>query len=541
MRMKVFTLRFTLFFYLLLLIGCTGTESRGKKNELHINLQGEPSTLNPITRGDGYSAQVDAYIFDSLLTQDPETHQWMPNAAESYTISKDGLVFTFKLRAGMTFHDGTPVTAEDVKVAFDAIFDNEYAALALRPYYSLIEKCEVVDPLTVKFTAKEKYFQNFDYVASLTPLPAKYYKNAKEGKKINLNVFGSGPYKLKSFERSKKIILERNKEWWGFKIGNPTKEYNFDEIHFYFVDDPVVELENFKKGRFDMLFPIQPEVFEIKMVGDKWGKDYVKVKADNKTPKSYSFVGWNLKKTMFTDKRVRKGLAHLMNKQMMIEKFFYGMYDSANGPEYTTSDYNDSTVKPIEFDTEKAKTYFKEAGWKDTDKNGILDKMIDGKKVNLSFTILIATDVWQRWLTIYKEDAAKAGVDVNIQLVEWNSFLKLVEEGNFDAVAMAWGGGSTEQDFKQIWASESNQKGGSNRTGYSNGEVDKLIEVQRRTLDRKQRLEISHKIFRLIADDAPYLFMFSRRFDLYAHQSRIWKPKDTFPYGIGTSYWKVAD
>jgi peptide/nickel transport system substrate-binding protein/microcin C transport system substrate-binding protein len=523
------------------LTSCTGSESRGKKNEIHINIVGEPASLNPITATDGYAQSTNGYILDSLLTRDPDTYDFKPNAAESYTISPDGLVFTFKLRAGMKFHNGDPVTAEDVKTAFDAIFDNEYNAIQSRPYFSLIDKCVVVDPLTVKFIAKQKYFLNFETVAGLTPLPSKIYKNAKEGKKLNLTVIGSGPYKLEKFERGKRIVLTKNQDYWAFKAGNPKKENNFDKVVLYFVDDPTVELESFKKGKFDMLDNVRPEVFEVKMTGDKWGKELIKVKADNEAPKGYNYVGWNLRRPLFQSKKLRKALALLMNKPMMLEKFFYGMYDSANGPESTTSDYNDKSVAPTPFDPEKAKALLKEEGWKDSDKDGILDKMVGGKKVKLSFTILIASEAWQRWLTIYKEDAKKIGVDVNIQLLEWNSFLKNLDESNFDAVAMAWGGGGVEKDFKQIWHSESAQKGGSNHVGYMNKEVDSLIDTARGTLDRKNRIEISHKIFRIIADDAPYIFMFSRHFDLYAHNSRILKPKDTFKYSVGSSYWKVAE
>lgn len=526
---------------LLFFTACTGSDGYGKKNEFHINIGAEPASINPITSTDMYASAVKSYVLDTLLTQDPETLEWQPNAAESYEVAKDGMSYTFKLRGGMTFSDGTPITAEDVKCTFDAYFDPEYNAVHIRPYYSLFEKVEVIDPLTIKFIVKEKYFGNFEVAAGTYIIPSKYYKDAKEGKKINLNIYGSGPYKLQSFERGKKIILAKNDNWWGFKAGNPTKEYNFDKIHLYFVDDPVVSLENFKKGRFDMLDGVLPEYFVQKMVGPEWGKTLLKVQADNKSVKGYSYIGWNLKDPKFKDKRVRIALNHLMNRQLMIEKFFYGMYDAANGPVATSGDDNDPSVKPIVFDVAKAKALFKEAGWADSDKNGILDKKIDGKKVEMSFTILIATDTWQKWLTIYKEDAAAAGVNVNIQLVEWNSFLKNLDEGKFDAVAMAWGGGSHDYDFKQIWHTESGTQGGSNRTGYSNPAVDKLIEQHRRILDRNERIKVSHKIFKLIADDAPYMWMFSRRYDLYTNNARIWKPKDTMKYTIGTTYWKVAE
>lgn len=501
----------------------------------------EPASINPITATDMYAFTVKGFVLDTLLTQNPETLEWMPNVAESWEISKDGMTFTFKLREGLVFSDGSPLTAEDVKFSFDAIFDPEYNAIHSRPYYSLFDKVEIVDPRTVKFKLKEKYFQNFEFAAALNIVPAKYYKDSKEGKKINLNIYGSGPYKLESFERGKKIVLTKNENWWGFKAGNPNKEFNFDKLHLYFVDDPVVALENFKKGRFDMLESILPEYFVQKMVGPEWGKTLLKVKAENNSVKGYSYIGWNLEQDKFKDKKVRVALAHLMNREMMLEKFFYGMHDMANGPVATSGDDNDKTIKPIPFDVEKAKKLFKEAGWADSDKNGTLDKMINGKKVEMSFTILIATDQWQKWLTIYKEDAAAAGVNVNIQLLEWNTFLKNLDEGKFDAVAMAWGGGSHDYDFKQVWHSESAQQGGSNRISYKNPEVDRLIEQHRRIMDRKERRKVSHKIFRIIAEDAPYMFMFSRRFDLYANNARIWKPKDTMKYTIGTTYWKVNE
>jgi ABC-type transport system substrate-binding protein len=521
------------------LISCTGSEGHGSKNEFHVNLGGEPSGLNPLVFTDRYANEIRDLVFDTLLTHDLDTMEWRPASAESWSVSPDGMKFTFKLRPGLEFSDGSPLTSADVKMSYDAMFDPEYNAVHLRSNYSLFSGVETPDPLTVIFKVKEKFYLNFEFAASLKILPSKYYKDPKEGKKLNLKIYGSGPYKLESFERGKKLVLAKNEKWWGHKSGTLSDQFKFDKIHYYFVDDPVVALEGFKKGRFDVMEGIQPDVFESKMVGPDWGKKYIKVKAKNKNNRGYTYIGWNLRDPKFKDKRVRIALNYLMNREMMLSKFFYGMFDAANGPIATTRDDNDHSVKPIPFDVEKAKSIFKEAGWKDTDKNGILDKIVDGKKVELSFNILYSTELWQKWLTVYKEDAAKAGVDVNMQLLEWNSFLKNMEEGKFDAVALSWGGDTYDFDFKRIWHSDSRLKGGANQIDYSNPLVDKLIEQHRRTLDRKQRLELSHKIFRMIAEDAPCLWMFSRRVDLYAHNARVSKPKDTFNYEVGTSYWKI--
>lgn len=167
-----------------LIAACGGSSGYGKKNEFHINIGAEPASLHPIMASDGYASVVKGYVLDSLLTQDPETLEWKPNAAESWEVSKDGMTFTFKLRQGLTFSDGSPLTAEDVKCSFDAIFDAEYNAIHIRPYYSLFEKLEVVDPLTVKFKLKEKYFQNFEFAAASILFLRSITKTLKRVKKL---------------------------------------------------------------------------------------------------------------------------------------------------------------------------------------------------------------------------------------------------------------------------------------------------------------------------------------------------------------------
>jgi len=522
-----------------LLTACTGEHST-KKNEFHMNLNGEPSTLNPLTASDGYSNSVQRLVLDTLLTRDLDTFEWKPAVAESYKISPDGLTFTFKLRPGLVFSDGSPLTSADVKATFDAYFDPEQNAAHMRPNFELFEKVETPDPLTVIFKVKEKYFLNFEHAALIDILPAKYYKDPKSAKKLSLNIYGSGPYKLESFERGKEIVLTKNEKWWGYRPEARSPEYNFDRIHLYFVDDETIALENFKRGRFDMLNP-SPQTFELKLVGPDWGTKFIKVKAQNKTNSGYNYIGWNLRDPKFKDKRVRRALAYLLDRKLIIDKFFYGMRVEANGPIAVGRDDNDAGVAPIPFDIEKAKALLKEAGWRDSDKDGILDKTIDGKKVSLKITLLNASPSFEKFLTIFKEDALKAGVEIDIRSIEWNSLLKLLADKKYEAVALSWGAGNSDFDFKAIWHSESMQNGGFNDISYSNPLVDNLIEKQRRTLDRNERLKLSHQIFRIIADDAPYLFMFCNKYELYAHSARIWKPKDTFNYGIGNNYWKIKE
>src|SRR5690606_24878541 len=123
---------------------------------------GEPTTLNPITSTDGGAAEVQGYVLEGLLTQDLDTYEWKPALAESWEVSKDGMEFTYRLREGVKWHDGQPLTAADVKFSFDVIFDEKYNTAHKRPYYESIKEVQILDERTVKFIVKDTYFQNFD-------------------------------------------------------------------------------------------------------------------------------------------------------------------------------------------------------------------------------------------------------------------------------------------------------------------------------------------------------------------------------------------
>jgi peptide/nickel transport system substrate-binding protein/microcin C transport system substrate-binding protein len=274
-------------------------------------------------------------------------------------------------------------------------------------------------------------------------------------------------------------------------------------------------------------------------VGEIWDKKIVKVKTENKTVKGYNFVGFNMKNPILKDREVRKALSMLFNRPLMLQKFEYNMSEYATGPIYVQSDYANHDVKPVEYNPNEALKVLNQAGWKDSDKDGTLDKVINGKKTQLSFTILDPSQTLAKYMTVYKEDASKVGVDINIKNVEWNSFVKLLEERNFEAVRLAWGGGAIDWDPKQVWHSSSIAGTGSNFIGYSNPEVDKLIDQSRKLYDKEKRIELLKKVHTIISNDYPYVFWFNNRYTLYGHTKKVIKPKDTFQYGIGQEYWKV--
>lgn len=495
------------------------------------NLQFEPVTLNPITSTDAYSWGVRAFICETLMTRNEDTYEFEPWLAEKAEISKDGTEFTFTLRQGVKWSDGKPMTIDDVKFSFDLIHDDKYDTAYMRPYYENIDKAEVTGPNTIKFTTKGKYFGNFDTVASLRIMPKHIYGNPEESKKKNKTMLGSGPYVLKEYNQGQSIILERNKNWWGNSLPDKKGMFNFQTIRMRFDKEENLVLERLKKGELDY-DGLTAEAFASKTDGAPWGTTVLKKKVTNLEPKSYGFIGWNMANDKFKDKRVRQALAHLMNREEMNKKFRYGMSLPATGPWYQQSEYANPSVKAFAFDPKKAASLMKEAGWVDSDKDGILDK----GSAKFEFTLFYASKDTQKYWVMYQEDLKKAGIVMNLQMLESNALFKNLEEHKFEAVAMGWGGGAVDNNPKQIWHSSS-MKGGSNYFGYSNPEVDKLIDTGIAELNKKKRIEIYRKIYAMIADDAPYAFFFNEKFKLFAVNKRIGMPSDTFKFGVGTDYW----
>ena len=502
----------------------------------NVNLELEPESLNPITSTDVYGREVQSYMIDQLMDRNYETYEWMPALAEKYEISKDGKQFTFTIRKGAKFHDGKPVTVEDVKFSFDVIFDPKYNAAHMRPYYENIEKAEITGPDTIRFTTKTKYFDNFTVLAELSVLPKHVYGNPDEGKKLNKSIMGSGPYKIEKYDKGQSIVLVKNKDWWGFGLPWNKGRWNFERIRMRFLKESNIAIEALKKGEIDE-HDLTAEEFAKKTDGPEWGKTVFKVQTQNMAPKAYGYIGWNETKDMFKSRDVRLALYMLMNRDEMNQKFRFGLSLPATGPWYQQSEYADPSVKPVQYDPKKAIELLKKAGWSDSDKDGILDRMVNGKKQNFSFTLIYGNKDNEKYYVLYQGDLKKVGIEMKLQLLDWNALLKNTEKKDFDAMAMGWGGGSVDYDPKQIWHTESAGPGGSNFISYSNPEVDKMIDEARQEMDKKKRIPLLRKIYAKIAADVPYAFMFNDKYVMYAHSNKIETPKPTLKYNVGMGYW----
>ena len=467
-------------------------------------LSSEPATLNPITYSDAYFTIIagDRYgnIFESLLTYDFDTLELVPLLAESYEISPDGLVIDFILKDGLTFSDGHPVTSEDIVFSFETITNPSIDAAQKANYFADVEKCIAVDEKHVRFVMSKLYFKSLETVGSMAIIPKHIYKfdDPMKFNKIRSNPVGSGPYVFEKWDVASQIVLAKNESYWG-------KKPNLSKIIFKFITNSTAALQAFKSGDVDILGVTTDQYVEFSKDAEFLEK--FSARSAWNPLSGYSYVGWNMESKFFADRRVRLAMTHLIDREGMNKHLYHSLTKVVSGPFYFESSQNNPDITPWSYDPSKAKELLTQAGWIDTDGDGILDK--DGVAFEFSFVIPSGSETMERMMKLMKDEMAKVGVILKPDPYEWSVFLEKMKSGEFDSVSLAWTS-SILADPYQIWHSSQTMAGGSNRIGFRNDEADAIIEQARETLDPIKRDELYHRFHEIIHYEQPYTFMFAR-------------------------------
>jgi peptide/nickel transport system substrate-binding protein len=314
--------------------------------------------------------------------------------------------------------------------------------------------------------------------------------------------------------------------------------FNQEVLHTKIIAVDKVALESFKKGDLDVLM-FTPEQW-VRETGDERfglgpgsGKPLVKLDVQNRAPRPYRYVGWNLGSPLFSDRRVRRAMAHLFDRDTFIEKFYHGLQVKAVGPFEVDSPYSSPRVEPIGFSVPEAIGLLREAGWRDSDGDGVLER--DGRP--FSFTLMTADpETSVKMLTLTKETMRKAGVEMNLRVVDWSTLLALIDEYRFDAVMLGWTR-SPWPDPTPLWHSASAVQGGLNLVRYRNPEVDRLIERGVRSIPEPERVGIFRRIHELIYADQPYTFLTERNHVLVGYRAAFRFVKPWYSYDLGLDYW----
>jgi len=329
--------------------------------------------------------------------------------------------------------------------------------------------------------------------------------------------------------------IEENPQYWGTALKQNQGAHNFEKVQFRIVREPKIGIELLKQGVFSW-FAFNSEQWERESKDPKIQENYDTYQYVNKAPKGYSYVAWNNTNDLFKSPKTRMALSQLMNRPFMIEKFTYGRARPAIGPIASTSEYAPQDLEPVKFDPAAAVEALKTDGWKDANNDGVLEKA--GRP--FEFSLLFSNPDTEKYLTVYKEDLAKAGVKMNLQRVDWTTFTKLLDERKFEAVILAWTA-SVDPDLYQIWHSDSIKDNGSNFVSYRNKKVDELIIQAQKEFDKTKRIAINQQISKIIAADAPYTFFLEQPVNFVAARKGIKRPKDFMNYSLGTSFWMRAE
>ena len=297
---------------------------------------------------------------------------------------------------------------------------------------------------------------------------------------------------------------------------------------FELIKHPNTQFQALTAGKIDRL-GLTPEQWTTRTDSPEFGEKGFLDKY--KYPgRSYSYIGYNLNNPLFQDRRVRVALSHLINRDKILKEVLHGLARKVSGPFFIDSPYYDKSIQPYDFSLEKARALLAEAGWKDSDGDGILDR--DGRKFSFTMMQVANSSTQQKILPIIKEDMARAGIEMNLQIIEWSVYVQRLESKSYDACNLAWSMGY-ESDPHQIWhSSTAGTPGSSNHIGFRNAEADKLIDEIRVTFDMNRRVELCHQLHRLLHEEQPYSFLFSP--DNLLAQNRKYRNVRLFPLGIPT-------
>lgn len=520
-----------------------------KDNVLIVNEVSEPGDLHPTNSHTGLCSEIFGYTQVYLLGTDFHTLTLRPIAVKSLpAISENGLEYTYELRNDITFDDGKKLSMEDVIFTFKAnkcpLTNNPQA----KPYLdNLLDiKADEKNPLVFKLIMKEKYIQNMSFLNDYPIIErslfdkknilsnytfsqfsdkkfktdnkelndwANEFNSAKYGRDVNYLV-GAGPYKIEKWDVGQSITIIRKKNHWSKGSSNMYESAYPEKIIFKINRDPNSQLLELKSQAIDVSTSLSTAVAMELQADPNFNANYNLRFTDTY---NYGYIAINTKpdgikhKKLFTDKKVRRAMAMLAPLDDVNKIINKGKNKRVVGPVSPLKPEYNTDLKLIPFDMEGAKRLLDEAGWIDTDGDNIRDKMIDGVKTKMEFTInYLNTQVeWKDMTRMISEQMYKAGVKANLNPLDASILMEGARNHDFDMMISGWGGSFAPEDFSQLWHTSSWASGGSNFSGFGNAKSDALIDSIKYTLDDSKRMGMVKRFQEMVYDEQPYIFLFA--------------------------------
>jgi peptide/nickel transport system substrate-binding protein len=455
-----------------------------------VGVVAEPVNLDPAQVTDLNSNRVGGRVVETLVTFPEESTQLVPGLAESWTISKDGLQYTFKLRSGVKFHDGTPLTAEAVKFSIERQINPEHPAHKLGKYpfanffFGNVKAVEALSDDRVAFLLKEPRASFLAVLAQGAASIVSPTAVMKAGPDYPLQPVGTGPFKFISWDRGQRVVLERNPTYWK----SPVKVHRV--IYRPIVEDQA-RLTELLTGSLDLIVGVPPDfVGQLESGG--------KVSVLKQVGAHVWYLGINNQKKPFDDKRVRQALNYAVNKDAIVRDVLKGTGTPSRGPVLPNTWAADAALKSYPYDPDRAKRLLAEAGYP----NGFSTTLwVPESGSGMQSPVAMST--------VMQSNLKAVGVNVTLQTMEWGAYLAKLRTKEQELFALSWMAGTEDPDMVMYPLLHSSQwtPNGPNRALYKNPKFDDLLQQARLTTDQARRASLYKEAQRLLVDDAPWVFV----------------------------------
>lgn len=447
-----------------------------EENILNYATSSEIVGLSPILTNDSVTSDVLAQVYDTLFVRDPETNEIEPNLAVDYE-AVDDKTWRIKLREDVEFHDGTPFNAEAVKFTLERIADPDVGS----PRASLvdpIESIEVEDEYTVVIKTKEPYGP---FLATLTHGNAAIVSPTavEEHGDLMQNAAGTGPFMVDDWVSGDHISLKRNENYWG-EMGN------LDGVVYKIVPEASTRMAMLESGEIDFLDQIPPEHLDRLKNNPE-----IDIKTQKGTPIRY--FGFNFEREIFNNDLVRKAVAHAIDQEAIVSTLNNLGYESHGilGPR--VFGYKEAIEESgFEYDLDKAKELLAEAGYPDGFDTTIWSTSSDSH--------------YERIPQIIQAELEKIGIDAEIKMQEWGSYLSSTQEAEQDMFLLGWSNLTADGSEMFYPNLHSDSIGGANRSFYDG--ADEYIDPTRTTVDQEKRLELLHEANKFLVEEAVMIPLF---------------------------------
>lgn len=449
--------------------------SRPDPNTLVMIIESSPTNLDPRVGLDAQSERLDSLIFDDLLSRGDNLNV-APGLAESWDIPNP-LTFVFHLHHGVTFHDGRPLTARDVKWTFDSLIEHKIRSTKAA-VYRFVDHIDAPDDFTVVFHMKEAdatlLWNVSDGAIGIVPYGS--------GDEIARHPVGSGPFKFVSAETDRDVVIERNDAYWGDKA-------KLSRVRFAVVPDEITEALELRKGSGDVeINSLTPDtVYTL-------ARDSSLV-IEQSAGTEVQYMGFNLRDPILKDVRVRQAIAYALDVLPFIDYLFRNEVRPAYSILPTQSWAYDGDVPQYAHNIDEANRLLDAAGYPRV--NGVRFHLTMKTSTNQTTRLMVA---------VMQQQLREAGIALDIRSFETATFLADVTHGAFQMYSLRWVGGNEDPDiFEYAFHSARFPPNGANRGFYSNPRVDALIDEARRKIDPKVRKPLYAEVQRILANDLPYV------------------------------------